>query len=234
MSKPFVSCICPTYNRKQFLPYLIHMFNYQTYPKDRRELIILDDSSESNRDLVNSLNIDKNIKYIYLDTKHTLGKKRNMLNDMVTGEYIVCFDDDDFYPEDRVSHAITKMQSTKTILAGSTVLHVYYSQLGGKIYQFGPYNNNHATNGTMAYHKDFLKNHRYDDNANSAEEKKFLDNYTHKMVQLDPYKTILCIAHTSNTFDKNKVINTAKVTKLKLKNFTKDKVLLDFYNQFTK
>ncbi len=34
----------------------------------------------------------------------------------------------------------------------------------------------------MAYHRDYLKNHKYDDNADKAEEKTFTDNFTMDMV----------------------------------------------------
>jgi len=50
------------------------------------------------------------------------------------------------------------------------------------------------------------------------------------MVQLDPFKTILCISHNSNTFDKTKIINhNARQTHLTLKSFIKDKSMLDLY-----
>ena len=59
--RPFVSVICPTYNRRQFLPNLIHQFNYQTYPQNYMELIILDDSPQTNADIIP---VQSNIKYI--------------------------------------------------------------------------------------------------------------------------------------------------------------------------
>ena len=55
MSLPFVSCVTPTYNRRQFLPYLLHIYTSQTYPKNRRELVIIDDSDVSNQDLIDDL-----------------------------------------------------------------------------------------------------------------------------------------------------------------------------------
>ena len=44
---PFVSVICPTYNRRESLPYLLYIWQYQDYPAEKRELIILDDSPVS-------------------------------------------------------------------------------------------------------------------------------------------------------------------------------------------
>jgi len=35
-----------------------------------------------------------------------------------------------------------------------------------------------------------------------AEERFFLKNYAIPMVQLQPFETIICMAHAANTFDK--------------------------------
>ena len=42
---PFVSVLCPTYNRQALIPLVVEQFMSQRYPKDRMELVILDDSS---------------------------------------------------------------------------------------------------------------------------------------------------------------------------------------------
>jgi glycosyltransferase involved in cell wall biosynthesis len=61
-TRPFVSVITPTYNRRKFLPILIHLYQQQTYPKNLRELIIFDDSPTSNEDIIPKN--DETIKYL--------------------------------------------------------------------------------------------------------------------------------------------------------------------------
>lgn len=236
MSRPFVSVIVPTYNRREFLPYLIHQFNYQTYPKDRLELLIIDDSPTSNEDLIPK--DDKRIRYIYVSEKLPLGKKRNMLNDMAKGDIIVCMDDDDYYSPDRVAHAVTKLQGSKNLIAGSTVLHIYYPQFEGTgkptIYQFGPYNvQTHGTNATFCYYRQYLKNHRYLDDANKAEESHFTNKFTEPMTQLDPFKLMICLAHNNNTVEKTAFIPQGKPTNIKIKDFFKkgDKKMLEWIKE---
>ena len=236
---PFVSCVCPTYNRNKFLPYLIYMFNYQTYPANRRELIILDDSdctdaSLINQEVVSQHNKDNNIKYIYSSERIPLGKKRNMLNKLSKEnketEYIVCFDDDDYYPPERIRTSIQKLRGTRSILCGSSLLHIYYVDIK-KIYSLGPFGPRHGTAGTFAYHISLLENYNYDESAEKSEERFFLKDYTAPLVQIDAKKTMLCIAHSSNTCEKRTVLqnNNIKVSNLKLKDFVKDKFLLKFY-----
>ena len=55
-----------------------------------------------------------------------------------------------------------------------------------------------------------------------AEEPSFLDNYIHDMIQLDPRKSILVIAHKENTYSKEGLRTPSKYVKsttLKLKDF---------------
>jgi len=224
-TQPFVSVICPTYNRRDFLPNLIHQFNYQTYPQMYMELIILDDSPESNADIIP---LQANIKYTHLPEKLILGKKRNTLNSLATGDIIVCFDDDDYYAPERVAHAVTKLNSTKCKIAGSSIIHIYYSKLD-KIYQFGPYAPYHGTNGTMAYTQDYLKTHSYLDDKTQAEEAHFTNNFSEPMAQLDPHRVMLCIAHDKNTVDKDQFLQQGKETSMKLNKFfkTNDKEMVE-------
>lgn len=217
--RPYVSVICPTWNRRRFLPNVFQQFLWQTYPQEFMELILVDDSDEPNDDIVPKLS---NIKYHYMATKMILGNKRNYLNDLATGDIIVCFDDDDYYSLDRVSHAVMKLSSSRALIAGSSIIHIYYKEIN-KIIEFGPYGPNHGTNGTMAYRKEYLKDHRYEDDKQKAEEAFFTNNFSEPMVQLDPHKVMLCLAHTSNTVDKDPFIEKGKMTAFDLKSFFKTK-----------
>ena len=102
-----------------------------------------------------------------------------------------------------------------------------------EIYSFGPYFNNHATNGTMAWTKRYANTHTYDELVAFAEEKSFLDEYKNPLIQLDPMKVMLVISHSDNTFDKKDLRNTntpvIKKTSLTLKDFIKDKEIRDFF-----
>ncbi len=227
MSRPTVSVITPTYKRREFLPYLLYQFNYQTYPKEKLELIVLDDSPESNADLFPAN--DPRVRYIHLQEKVPLGKKRNMLNQLAKHDIIVCMDDDDYYSPDRVSHAVHKLMSNPKIeIAGSTILHVYYPHID-RIVQMGPYNNNHSTAGPMCYKRSYLKTHSYPEDAHKAEESQFTNSFTEPMVQLDPYKTMICIAHDNNTVDKKPFITSGTMTQIKIKKFftNSDKKMLE-------
>ena len=232
MSLPFVSCLTPTYERRQFLAVLLDIFQRQTYPANRRELVLLDDSKESNQDLIDDFvkqHPEVNIVYKYSSEKIKLGKKRNMLNDMAKGEYIMYLDDDDYYCSDKIKHAITRMLGAKSGFSGSSEMYLYFTDTK-LIYRFNKIAQNHSTAGTFCFHRDYLKDHRFEDTAEKAEEKIFLDEYKTQQIQIDPFKAILCIAHNKNTFDKRNLLHRMVKTSLKLKNFVKEKHLIEFYN----
>lgn len=210
-SLPYVSVCTPTFNRRPFVESMIQCFDHQTYPKDRMEWIIIDDGTDKIEDLVKS---HPNVKYYSYDEKMPLGKKRNLMHDKSCGDIIVYMDDDDYYPPERVSHAVEVLMANPSIMcAGSSEIYIYFKHLA-KMFQFGPYAPNHATAGTFAFKRELLQHTRYDESTCLAEERKFLKDYSIPMVQLDPLKVILVFSHEHNTFDKRKLLerpNTAFV-----------------------
>ena len=229
---PFVSICTPTFNRRPFYEITIKCFNHQTYPKDRMEWIIIDDGSDKIEDLVKDI---PQVKYFKYNEKMNLGKKRNLMHEKSKGEIIVYMDDDDYYPPERVAHAVETLQKNpQAMVAGSSEMYIYFKHIN-KMYKFGPYGPNHATAATFAFRKEYLKLSNYENNAALAEEKHFLKDYTVPFVQMDSMKTILVFSHIHNSFDKkilleeqgqNPYINLSSKT---VDEFIKDSEIKDFF-----
>jgi len=228
---PFVSICTPTFNRRPFWEYTIKCFNHQDYPKDKMEWIIIDDGTDKIEDLV--CNIEQ-VKYFYYSQKMPLGKKRNLMHSKSKGDIIVYMDDDDYYPPERVSHAVNMLVTHPNALcAGASEIYIWFKHIQ-KMFQFGPYSPSHATAGTFAFKRELLKDHKYDDHAALAEEKAFLKDYSVPFVQLEPKKTILVFSHIHNTFDKKRLLETGenqfqKTSHRSVDEFIKDKDLKEFY-----
>jgi glycosyltransferase involved in cell wall biosynthesis len=182
------------------------------------------------------------VRYIYSPEKQTIGAKRNRLNNEARGDIIVAMDDDDYYPPERVSSVVKAFKQKPSYqLAGASEVFMYYSDIK-TVYKLGPYNPNHATNGTMAWRSSYAKAHKYDENVLFAEEKSFLEDYKHPMIQLDPRKVMLVMSHSENTFDKKKLRDQEEEmrkagkenpvvhkTALQIEEFIKDKTLREFF-----
>ena len=232
--REFISVLTPTYNRRKFLPSLIECYKSQTYPKERMEWIILDDGEDCVKDVFDeAAKTIPNLKYLRHPSKLLIGAKRNILNKEAKGEIIVAMDDDDFYFPERISSVVVHFARNKEIeLAGCSQIYMYYTD-NKKIYCLGPYNQKHATNGTMAWRRSYALTHTYDETVTHAEERSFLDNYKNPMIQMDPMKVMLVISHSENTFDKKKLRENPsplmKETPYKLSKFIKSSSLRNFF-----
>lgn len=201
---PLVSICTPTFNRRPFIPILIRCFMHQTYPKHRVEWIIVDDGSDPIGDLVMDI---PQVKYFYYSERMNLGKKRNLMHEKCSGDFIVYMDDDDYYPPERISHAVEMLQKNPQVLcAGSSEMHIYFKHIQ-RVVQFGPYNSNHSTAATFAFRRELLNHTKYNEESCVAEEKEFLKNYSIPLVQLETTKSILVFSHVHNSFDKKAMLD---------------------------
>lgn len=144
---------------------------------------------------------DLNIVYIPFVENSKLGSLRNRSNDVARGDFIVCADDDDYYYPDRVEHAVTELIKSDKLIAGCTNCHVYDYLLNHQ-YNAGDFGQGWSSNGCLAYKKEYLLNHRYDDNKNLAEEEDFLDKMVSPIIQLNPDKVCILSSHGFNTYIK--------------------------------
>jgi len=228
---PFVSICTPTFNRRPFILNLIKCIDSQTYPKDKMEWIIVDDGTDKIEDLVSNHPL---VSYFKFDQKMTLGKKRNIMHQKARGSMIVYMDDDDYYPPERVSHAVeTLIKNPGALCAGSSEMYIYFKDTNQMV-QFGPYGPNHATAGTFAFRKELLQEHQYNNDACLAEEREFLKGYTVPFVQLDSMKTILVFSHRHNTFDKRILLqdpfsNVMRLSDKTVRDFIKNESIIDFF-----
>ena len=216
---PFVSVCTPTFNRRPFIPIMIKCFEHQNYPKDKIEWIIVDDGTDKIQDLLTHI---PEVKYFAFDQKMTLGRKRTILNEKAKGDIIIYMDDDDYYPPERISHAVETLRNNpKALCAGSSAMFIHFKHIN-KMLQFGPYGLTHSTAATFAFRKELLTQTKFDEDSSVAEEKKFLKDYTIPFAQLDPKKSILVFSHNHNSFDKKELLNQGPNPNIHETNLTPD------------
>jgi hypothetical protein len=117
---------------------------------------------------------------------------------MCNGDIIVCMDDDDYYPKERVKHAVEQLEKSDYLLAGCTDIYLY--EFGWKkLFKCIGFHSYHSTNNVMAYKREYLLHHRYAPGLSMAEEVGFTNHFTEPMVQLNAKKSIIVSCHTSNT-----------------------------------
>jgi glycosyltransferase involved in cell wall biosynthesis len=220
-----VSVVTPTYNRTQFIRRSIACYKAQTYPLINMEWIILDDGPDSSEAIFTEAEFDgiPNIRYYREHTKMTIGAKRNKLNSLTKGNIIVAWDDDDYYPHNRIETIVNIFAVTppEIQLVGSSLMYMYMPDK--TIWSIGPFHKNHASNATLAYRSTYIRNHEYNNDATKTEEPHFLNDYRDTMIQMDPMTSILVMTHNDNTVSKDMSRNAAaRTTTLKLQDFIKN------------
>ena len=70
------------------------------------EWIVIDDGEDNVADLFKDVEC---VKFFRYEEKMKLGRKRNLMHEKAKGDIIVYMDDDDYYPPERVNHAVNKI-----------------------------------------------------------------------------------------------------------------------------
>ena len=86
-------------------------------------------------------------------------------------------------------------QVTTLTISGTADGDVVTGTINGRAFAITLDDHNHATAGTFAFRRKLLEETSYDEKSSMAEEKKFLKDYSYKMVQLEPDQTIVCFSH---------------------------------------
>lgn len=156
---PLISCIMPTYNRREFVPNAIRYFLRQDY--ESKELIIIDDGTDPVADLIPDA---PRIRYFRLDRKITLGAKLNMACRYAEGSVIANWDDDDWYASNRLSYQVTSLQNEHKDVCG--INHLLYYDLRDKNaykYTYPPNRRIWLLGSSLCYTKAIWKNNPFAD-----------------------------------------------------------------------
>jgi glycosyltransferase involved in cell wall biosynthesis len=193
---------------------LYEMIKLQLY-KNIKEWVLVegsnnkDDADENKIKLSNFIDNIKDecnftIKYVEFTKPQKLGGLRNCGNANCSSDIIVCMDDDDYYPPERISHAVDVLSNSDKLIAGVSDVYLYDFFLD-KLYKFKGFMDFHSTNNCMAYKKEFLINNKHDLDIQVGEERSFTIEFTRPLEKLNSRKTIIAISHNFNTFNKREL-----------------------------
>lgn len=191
---PLVSCIMPTYNRRQFVPHALHYFQCQDYPN--RELIVLDDGTDPIEDLIPD---DNAIRYVRLPKRLPLGTKRNRACELAGGEIIAHWDDDDWMAPWRLSYQVEHLLNSEAGLCG--LANPYFLDLeADRAWQYRytgkrPW----VAGGTMAYHRRVWEARPFDP-VNDGEDTRFVWRLNAgQVLALDDSSFYIAFLHGANS-----------------------------------
>jgi glycosyltransferase involved in cell wall biosynthesis len=194
---PLVSCIMPTYNRREFVPRALERFLAQDYPN--LELLIVDDGTDTVSDLMPT---DPRIRYWRLPQRRSVGEKRNYACGEARGEYIVHWDDDDWYCSNRVSRQVRPFLDGTAQISGSSTIYYYdRNKRQAFRYQFTS-NRTWVSGNTLAYRRSLWERNAFEA-LQVGEDTRFVGRIPSNLIH-DLRDPTLCIAsiHPGNVSPK--------------------------------
>mgnify|MGYP001451988776 CR=1 FL=1 len=193
---PTVTIVTPTYNRKDNFEIAIRNYKSFNYPRDKLYWIILDDSPDDS--LKHLLPDDKSIRYIYNDTKETIGKKRNRLASECKTAVICHMDDDDYYYPDSVKIRVTAMIAYKKAVSGCIEYNCYNIVDDSQFIASGKEELMNIGEASLCYLKDYWNEYKFLDSDTHEESIYFLNKSIKNYVNIPCFWILLSITHSNN------------------------------------
>lgn len=130
--KPFVSIIIPVYNNEAGLVKALQCIKAQSYPKERFEIIVVDNGSDySPRKIVNEYNAKFLLEGVYLQSPYSA---RNRGLEMAIGDVIVLLDTTCAPVSDWLEQGVLAIESGCDLVGGSVVFDVTEKSSLGDMY----------------------------------------------------------------------------------------------------
>ncbi len=196
---PDVSIVTLTYNRRIFMPLATYSYMIQSYPEHKLEWVIVDDGEDSIEDTLIGIS---NVKYIRLDTKTSIGEKRNIGVQSAMYDTIVMMDDDDVYPNNSVLHRVAMLckEPKKSCVFCSTIP-CYDIQKHISFINVPPYGlpmAERVSEACLAFTRKFWEDRKFTD-IQIAEGNAFIHGREEMCRELSPQEVIVALVHSKNT-----------------------------------
>lgn len=158
----------------------------------------------------------------------TIGWLRNRCIEIALAQgadYIVFWDDDDYYPPTRISSGIKALEENPTAeIAGSSKMHLLLVR-ENVMMTTGPFGDNHATAATHTIRRRYAETHRFPDKAR-GEEFEFTQGWSVPMAQVPSEETIVVMGHGRNTVDKSDLLKRPSMYRATIVNADNGKMTL--------
>jgi uncharacterized protein YbcV (DUF1398 family) len=197
--EPLVSCIMPTFNRRAWVERAVRFFLRQDY--EARELIVVDDGSESVGDL---LPRDSEVRYVRLGQRASIGAKRNLGCEQARGEIVAHWDDDDWFAPWRLRYQVGQLLRGDADIVGLNSL-LYWEPHAQRAWRYNyptgwrPW----VSDGTFCYRRELWQRCPFPDTSHSIDTQYLWHGPSKQVAALDDPSFYVGIIHPGNTSTKH-------------------------------
>ena len=210
MSPKVVACT-PTKNRRWAFEFSKTCLLSQILKPDL--WVVVDNSTRPADDW----SIATDLSWVVYDRVHgvkPIGWLRNRCLELALehgADYIIFWDDDDYYPPTRISSGVRALEANPELdMTGSSKMYLLLTR-ENVLMTTGPFHERHATAATHTIRRRYAEANRFDPEKKCAEEVTFTKGWTAKIQQIPAEDTIVVMGHSRNTVDKSQLLARPKM-----------------------
>jgi glycosyltransferase involved in cell wall biosynthesis len=141
-------------------------------------------------------------------------------------DYIVFWDDDDYYPPTRISSGVKALEANpEADIAGSSHMYMLLTRENVMV-EVGPFGERHATAATWTIRRRYAEFHRFIETKMRGEELEFTKDWEANLIQVPAEETIVVLGHGKNTVDKSELLKRPDLFKMKILNRDNGRMVL--------
>ena len=177
--------------------------------------IIVDDSDSDSWENMPDCGIPVKYISVFSGTQKPIGRLRNICLEKAleeNAEYIVFWDDDDYYDPLRIERNVQTLKKNPTAdISACSKMYLLLTR-ENVLMTTGPFHDRHGTAATFCIRSEYARNHRFDSSKVKGEEITFTENWKANLVQVeDPEHMIVVIGHSKNTVDKSDLLRRPQI-----------------------
>ncbi len=211
---PKVSILIPCYQRRNFIPLMITNVMCQDYPKDKLELVILQDGDQDLFIDATRLEMFKQsihpVKLTYKyesNIRKSIGEKRNKLVKLSSHKICAMMDSDDIYFSSYIRHSVNALKQYKAGISSSASMTFVYPKYDFKMSGIRCVSKSQCHEACAVFTKKYFNKMGGFNKTSQGEGVKMLSYNDREILNLDIGNLMVCIAHNDNTIDKEQFSN---------------------------
>lgn len=207
---PRVSVLTPlTRDRLKFVDLMVGNILNQDYPHELIEWVVVGDNLNETEDVFENIfkKIEKiKCKYVPCYVMNDIGKKRNFCVKNASNKILANMDSDDIYQKTFLSYSVNELRTRQKGIVGCKDLMILFPKNKKMVYIQGT----SLHEGTSVFTKKHWKSIKYREGVKCAEGHDMALN-GNSCNDLDIRKMMICISHSTNTFDKSRFIDNPEI-----------------------
>ena len=168
------------------------------------------------------------VQYEKIEEEKPIGWLRNRTIELALeheADFIIFWDDDDYYPPTRISAGVEALlRNPEADISGSSMMYLLLTR-ENVLMTTGPFHDQHTTAATMTIRRRYAEKHRFDPEKKRGEEVTFTKEWTAKVAQTKPEDMIVVMGHGKNTVDKSDLLKRPHVYNAKVVNDSNGKMV---------